>query len=324
MAIKPKDLLFKYFSNNCTKEELRFLEQWIEQSPENQVELEKLEKIWFSQDSFNFEPDIDNAWNAINRVISHNPLTITHRSISPTIRWISGIAASVALVAVVWFYFLDTTSDWQYVSTNNDQRIEYDLPDGSKVWLKENSKLGFNFSDKERELNLSGEGFFDVEINVNRPFTITLQNSQIQVLGTSFYASSAINGNDQVSVMSGTVSFTDLDDDDKRVVLEAGNEAILEFTSNNMIRQTISDPNIMAWQTGILVFNKTPLRTVCKELTDFYQVDISLENNSMENCLITSKFDNQSLEEVLGIIKKLLSAELIRTENGYLLKGQGC
>lgn len=324
MSIKPQDLLSKYFSGNCTLDELRTIEEWADESAENQVQLRKLEKIWFSTDHTNFDPDVDKAWNRINELTTKNQLSVTHRSFTPALRWISGIAASVALVAVVWIYFLGTTSSWEYISTDDNQRIEYDLPDGSKVWLKENSKLGFSYSDDERSIKLIGEGFFDVHRNVNRPFSIALQNSQIQVLGTSFYAKSTLNGNDQVSVKSGTVAFKDIDDDSKNVVLEAGEEAILEMASNNMIKQSIVDPNIMAWQTGVMIFSKTPLKTVCKELTDYYQVDISLENNSLGNCLITSKFDNQSLEEVLGIIKKLLSAELKRTNKGYLLSGQGC
>ena len=72
------------------------------------------------------------------------------------------------------------------------------------------------------------------------------------------------------------------------------------------------------------MFNKTPLRTVIQSLIDHYQVNITFETDELGNCLITSKFDNQSVEEVLGIIEKLLSAELIRTEQGYVLKGQGC
>ncbi len=324
MPAKPQDLLSKYFSGNCTLDELSTIEKWVNESAENQVQLSKLEKIWFSTDHSNCDPDVDKAWNRINELTTNSQLNVTHHSFTPAVRWISGIAASIALTAVVWIYFFDTTSNWQYISTNNDQRIEYELPDSSKVWLKENSELGFNFAADERALKLSGEGFFDVERNVNRPFTIALQNSQIQVLGTSFYAKSTHNGNDQVSVKSGTVAFKNADNDLKKVILEAGEEAILEIASSNMIKQSISNPNLMTWQTGVMIFSKTPLKTVCKELTDYYQVDIILEDNTLGNCLITSKFDNQPIEEVLGIIKKLLSAELKRTEKDYLLSGQGC
>ncbi len=323
MSTKTQDLLSKYFSGSCTPKELRTIEGWANESTVNQIELRKLEKIWFSTDQSNFDPDIDKAWNRVNELTGGTQLNVTHRGFSSTTRWISGIAASIALIAVTWVYVANSSSNWKYISSS-DQRIEYELPDGSRVWLKENSKLGFNYTDDERATELTGEGFFDVKRNVNLPFSIALQNSQIQVLGTSFYAKSLINGDDQVSVKSGTVSFTDTDDDKKKVVLKAGEEAILEIVSNNMIRQNIVNLNVMAWQTGIMVFNKTPLKKVCKELTNYYKIEISLENMSLGNCLITSKFDNQSIEEVLGVIKKLLSAELKRTEKGYLLSGQGC
>src|SRR5690606_9914983 len=89
---------------------------------------------------------------------------------------------------------------------------EVELPDGSVVWLNKGAKLSYlkgfkNFYD--REVNLSGEAFFDVKPNAEKPFIIETANTATRVLGTSFNVKT--NGeNVAVSVFSGKVSFKEL------------------------------------------------------------------------------------------------------------------
>ena len=323
MANNPQELLFKYFSGNCTAEELQSIQDWISQSPENLIEFQKLEKTWFSRPSNNIDPNVDRAWEKINSATSQPQLVVSHRSTTNTIKWLSGIAASLALFTFAWFYLFNSPQ-WETIKAANNETAVYDFPDGSKVWLKESGKLSFSFDESERLVKLSGEAFFEVAKESDRPFSIALKETEITVLGTSFYAASSLNGTDQVSVSTGTVSFADIDNSDKKVVLEAGDEAILQYTTNNLVKRKSDNPNLLSWQNGVFVFNKTPLTEVITLLADYYNVSISLENDAMGNCLITSRFENQSCDEVLDVIKKLISAELIRTESSYLLKGQGC
>ena len=143
-------------------------------------------------------------------------------------------------------------------------------------------------------------------------------------MGTSFFAKSVDHEYSQVSVRSGIVSYTDLNNDEKSAVLNANEEAVLEVISGNMIVRPITNPNIITWPSDLIVFNKTPLNSVVLELSEFYGVTIELDGDGLGSCLITSKFDDQSVDEVLSIICKLLSAELSKNENGYLLRGLGC
>ena len=328
MAKNPQNILFKYISGDCTDSEKSLIEDWIVQSEDNKIEFERTKKLWEANSEYQeFEPDVEAAWQivAAKTLALNKSLKVTHRSQNPRLAWISGIAASLALIAFSYYYFFSNDQSWTRITAaNTTTSSEYVLPDGSKVWLKPESELRYAFNDTERPLKLTGEAFFEVIEDTDRPFQVNLGRAEVTVLGTSFYIKANKNEDLQVSVRSGKVSFSDVENDEITVTLEANQEAILEKVSGDMVRREIEDPNDITWQRGILVFNKTPLNRVIAELVKFYNIEIEVESDSLGNCLITSRFDNQSAEEVLEIIKKLLSAELIKTENGFLLRGEGC
>jgi len=329
MAERVNELILKYLAGQSTAEEKHLITDWRASLENNEIEFQRIQTIWNAAVIPDFNPDVYKAWNKVIKATLSDPvLEVSHKkkylglSIN---QWISGIAASLLIIAVVWLYSdYYNNEHWTTLTSGNGHKTGASLPDGSTVWLKNGTELKYNFNSDVRELLLQGEAFFEVERNPKRPFTVGLGNAEIQVLGTSFFAKSVDDQYSQVSVSSGVVSFTDLSNEDKRTELKANEEAILEVESGNMIVRPITNPNVLTWQTGLIVFNKTPLTAVITELSKYYTTPIKLEGDGLGNCLITSKFNNQPLDEVLSIICKLLSAELIQTESGFMLKGQGC
>ncbi|MDA0194685.1 MAG: FecR domain-containing protein [Bacteroidetes bacterium] len=327
MAERVNELIFKYLAGQSSEEEKHLITNWRASSQSNEIEFQRIQDIWNAAEVPSFNPDVDKAWDCIRKATHPDPiLSVSHKNVYAGLsvnQWVSGIAASFLIIAVVWLT-TNRNNNWTALTSTNERQTEVSLPDGSIVWLRNGARLKYHFSSDERELVLNGEAFFKVEQNPEQPFTVGLGNAEIQVIGTSFFAKSVDNQYSQVSVSSGVVSFTDLSDEDKTTVLNTNEEAILEVESGNMIVGKVSNPNVLTWQTGLLIFNKTPLSAVITELSKYYTTPIQLEGDNLGNCLITSKFDNQSLEEVLSIICKLLSAELVTTESGFMLKGQGC
>ncbi|MEQ9425600.1 MAG: FecR domain-containing protein [Cyclobacteriaceae bacterium] len=327
MAQSPNELIFKYLSGDCSEQEVSIIERWINDSPDNQKEFNHLQTIWEKGEIAHLEPNIDLAWNKVKNQTLEPKLKVAFKSSRgglTRLHWLSGIAASIILIAVAVFSVINTSEDWKKLPVSNQINTLHELPDGSRVWLKNDAKLSYYFTDDTRSLRLSGEAYFDVRKNSKQPFIVSLGAADITVVGTSFYAKSELNKSYQVSVTSGVVVFTDSEDEDKSVTLKANEEALLELSTNNIIIRKIEDPNLLTWQSGEFVFNKTPLSIVISQLAEYYNVEINLENDDLGNCLITSKFNNQSVDEVLDIIGRLLSAELIQTEESYLLKGKGC
>jgi transmembrane sensor len=108
--------------------------------------------------------------------------------------WIAG-AAAAAITAVLSFTFFSTTKVVKptrqaenTVSTKAGSKSKIQLPDGTQVWLNADSKLEYNenFNVKLREVKLSGEAFFDVVKNKDKPFVIHTSQMDVKVLGTAF------------------------------------------------------------------------------------------------------------------------------------------
>ena len=106
----------------------------------------------------------------------------------------SRYAAIVAiLILLTWFsssYFhkeYNFTAYQQVLNVPAGQRAQLTLPDGSKVWLNAGSKLTYpSIFKEERRVSLSGEGFFEVAKNANKPFIVSTHTIDIRAIGTKF------------------------------------------------------------------------------------------------------------------------------------------
>ena len=82
-----------------------------------------------------------------------------------------------------------------------DEQVLVALNDGSRVTLNNNAELRYpeKFRGDKREVLLSGEAFFEVERNPEKPFTINIEDMAIvEVLGTSFNIRSEESGESTV------------------------------------------------------------------------------------------------------------------------------
>ncbi len=77
---------------------------------------------------------------------------------------------------------------WNELSTPRGGQFRLLLPDGTKVWLNAASSLRFpaSFTDKERLVMLSGEGYFEVAADKQKTFIVQSATQRVKVLGTHF------------------------------------------------------------------------------------------------------------------------------------------
>ncbi|SDM39469.1 ferric-dicitrate binding protein FerR, regulates iron transport through sigma-19 [Catalinimonas alkaloidigena] len=77
---------------------------------------------------------------------------------------------------------------YQQAQNPKGVHTELQLADGTKVWLNADSRLAYptTFADDRRDVYLIGEGFFEVAPDKQRPFTVHLETGEVTVLGTSF------------------------------------------------------------------------------------------------------------------------------------------
>lgn len=191
------------------------------------------------------------------------------------------------------------------------------LPDGSKVWLNSESTIKFKvpFDPSKRDITLSGEAYFDVKKNPQSPFVVESGNVHVTVLGTKFnYKAYADENNIEVVLAEGKVSLNTLGVNKKELTMKPGERAVFDKTTNNTSITSEKIEKYIAWHSGKLVFDETPMPEVATQLERWFGIQVVIEDPKIKNYRITTTFENESLHQVLDLLE--LSSPI---ETNYIL-----
>ena len=239
-------LLNKYFRDQCTEKELDKVLDWF-QTEEGQAFLEKdMEQLGNQsgkEGDLSLFTDVETE-NIFNRI------QLSKKKEYPRNRWIGLRVASMLLLVGVLSFLLywsgiitavdDKDSEPVYTTyvTGLDQQKVLTLSDGTKIRLNEGAKLIVpeKFGSDKREVELTGEAYFEVESNEERPSLVRTAESVVEVLGTKFNVKAdSAAGNVQVAVIEGKVTLKSGDADGTTSAL---------LTSNNFGVLRLSDSQI--------------------------------------------------------------------------------
>ena len=312
-------ILLKIIENTADEKERSLFTVWLEASAENAEIFEQLKKTHQLTSIDN--NSLQNNWesvvrkvNAGNEVPDYIELPGTKTvSINSRMKTLIRVAAMFILLLGVSYVFKTIVFEpEQLIISGNDLNPNepYQLADGSLVYLNGNSEISFSeeFGVKDRELSLKGEAFFEVQRNEEIPFRITTYKTTTQVLGTSFNVYSDLSEQVRVSVVSGVVEFFTGKRKDI-VKLEAGEQGIYNPDLGGVEKENINDRNFLAWKTGIIHFNETPVTEAFRLLQEQYSRVFVFEENQDDLPTLTTMIDNQSLEAVLEELNLLLNTK---------------
>ena len=191
-------------------------------------------------------------------------------------------------------------TELSFTAFESDQKIrEFLLPDGTFVTLNKGSKLSFGseFGKLSRDVILQGEALFDVIHDDLIPFKVYVNESIVEVTGTSFTISEEQDGKIRVSVMTGSVLLSSTEDQDKKVVITASHSVVADNTKEIAVAEKIPVNNL-SWKTGHLIFEEMPIDSVLLDVANHFNRELTL-NTSIED-KITAEFQDQPLREILS------------------------
>ena len=313
-------LINKRLEGEITPEESQTLENWLE-SGSNRQKLTEMEKIWEHSGRMAVDLQVNGgqAWEQVHdRIKTDN---------DPSKRiWLKVAATLLLMISLgLGYFWLAPVTNITY-HTAHDEQLQLILPDDSRVWLNENSTLSYTKGfDQGRTLRLSGEAFFEVTRDPNRPFTVNSSFIQTTVLGTSFNISENEEaGLAEVAVASGKVKVNLLNKPSQAVLLEAGTTASYVSANSELTKSSSQDLNVLAWKERKLVFKNHTLSDIEKTLEEYFEVDIELDNPQLGSCQFTSDFTDPTLEEIIEILELTLEVSFKQQDNKYVLYGSGC
>lgn len=196
------------------------------------------------------------------------------------------------------------------VSTPKGGQYQIILPDGTKVWLNSVSSLKFppSFAGlKERIVELKGEAYFEVSKNKKVPFKVKSINQTVEVLGTHFNMNTYEDEEDtKTTLLEGSVRISPPDAQHafNPEFLKPGQQATLANGPGGKVKITAANiEQTMAWKNGYFHFENDNLRSVMRQLSRWYDLDIVYKVNRMDDEFIGDMPRSVKLSEVLKILE---------------------
>ncbi|MFB2118509.1 FecR family protein [Parapedobacter sp. 2B3] len=322
-----KEILKKYLNNNCTDKEFEELASWLENEAASDVG-----KYW-SYDFWKiFEADLkkkdEKKYSALLDKI-HHEINLKHRkdadgkviNFSKIAKWLRRAAAIlfIPLLGVV-FYLLSNSNlqmnnftdlsfavDSLEIIAPIGSRTVVQLSDGTEVNLNYGSKIKYprNFIGNTREITLSGEAYFDVAHNPDKPFIVKAGKLNVKALGTEFNVN-AYPDDDIIAttLVEGKVVIEKILSDKK--IGKIGTMAPRQHLAYNSKTGKISSnqvnvENYIAWKEGKLVFDNTPILRVTEKLSRMFNVEFDVADD-IKDLTYTVTFADDPLYLILDLM----------------------
>ena len=237
------------------------------------------------------------------------------------LRWwkYAAAAASVALLLSGGYYAVYQNNEakqgqnermLQYSLIAENERAQFVLPDGSKVWLNKETSLTYTgaFDDKVREVELIGEAYFEIEKNDQKPFIINVEGANIQVLGTIFNVRAYPEENEVVTTLAeGSVKFSKTQTDAASTVLEPGQQLLFSVDNKEVVVRQVNSSQYTSWKDGRLIFRQTPVIEAFVAIERAYDIKIVVGCDRLDNRKITGRFNlDGKPEDILSIMQETL------------------
>lgn len=225
------------------------------------------------------------------------------------------------------------------ITTPKGRQFSVVLPDRTKVWLNAASSLRYPtvFSGRERQVTITGEAYFEVAKNKEKPFLVKINNeATVEVLGTSFNVNAY---DDETSIyttlLEGSVKVAVAASADRQpsasqpqVILKPRQQAQivpvngrsengLPAKAGIKLIENADIDKVMAWKNGAFNFNGASLAEVMRQLERWYDIEVVYEKGIPDIHFVGEMSRGVSLA---GLITGLEASEVhFRIEDGRRL-----
>jgi transmembrane sensor len=194
-------------------------------------------------------------------------------------------------------------SSYNTLSTPNSGEFQITLSDGTRIWLNAASSIRYPvaFIGKVRQVTLTGEGYFEVAKDKNRPFYVNVNGLLVKVLGTHFNIS-AYSDDKQITttLLEGSV---ELKKNKTQAKIKPGQQAILVNGSHN-IQISQADINYaMAWKNGYFVFDDDEISGIMRKISRWYNIEIEYRVTHNHERFGGTFYRSKSLSELLHYLE---------------------
>lgn len=334
------ELLAKVKSGEATPEEQLELNQHLSVSPGDLDLMKQIDVCWelpMPAKSALGEEEIMSAWDRIHhKMADQQPrleLPYKSRRIKRMATYMAAMAAClIAVTGSAWWWRSSQVKPLpqkSIVSTKNGCKSNIELPDGTQVWLNAGSKIKYdeNYGKENRELTLTGEAYFDVAHDAQKPFILHTGKMDIKVLGTAFNVKAYPgDGITEAALIRGSIEVTFPGRPQEKLILKPNDKISILNKETNTVKDTarpsytVNDerPAIMvssiqyapadsaiietAWVNNKLIFRRKTFEELARDIERWFNVTIQVKDTSILSKQFTGTFNNESVTDALDAL----------------------
>jgi transmembrane sensor len=209
------------------------------------------------------------------------------------------------------------------LSTPKGGQYRLKLPDGTDVWLNASSSITYPtaFVGKDRKVTVAGEVYFEVAKDKAKPFHVKVDDMEVDVLGTHFNINAySDEGSIKTTLLEGSVKViggttavavssdrqpgsNGTSDRQQSVVLSPGQQAQVDQKKIKIVNDADVE-QVVAWKNGYFNFDKADLKTVMRQLSRWYDVEIVYEQGVPDLHFLGEIQRGLNLSDVLEGLKR--------------------
>lgn len=290
--------------------------------------------------------DVDDIWQNLQQSINQPVLVVPLWQRT----WFRAAAALLVLVSglTVWQIQHEENNlvslsrdaygilsgDLTRVSNNTADSMIIRLPDNSRITLSRGAELRYKtyFTDSVREVYLTGDAFFEVARNPQKPFVVYTNELTTKVLGTSFWIKT--NGDDKhmtVAVKTGKVfvykkAKGEVAEQAEGVILLPNQQADYKADSDRLSRTLVDEPLpvLPASERQPTTFDNIPVAELLENLQRSYGVEIQFDKSLLTGCRLTTSFNDESLYQRLDVLCEAINATYKIEETHIVINARRC
>lgn len=190
------------------------------------------------------------------------------------------------------------------ISTPRGGQYQLTMADGSQVWLNSLSSIRFPtlFSGSDRRVEITGEAYFEVAHDASKPFHVTVNGMDIQVLGTHFNVNAYTDEPAiKTTLLEGSVKISK---GNKLQMLSPGEQAQLNYDGDfNLVKNADVDAAV-AWKNGLFNLKGANIKEIMRQISRWYKADIEYEGDVSGIDFYGEVSRRQNVSELLTIMEK--------------------
>lgn len=322
-------LISTYLAEGLSPQDEEKLREWISLSPENEKHFQDMQEIWFATMTRGNEKHF-NKTEAYERFLSRADSKSVSKKSSKKRKALRPFIYGAA--AVFLLLIISYVSYWQGSEQIKNQfanvviesplgsRTKMYLPDGTLVWLNAGSIISYSqgFGVEERNIDLSGEGYFEVVKNDKLPFAVNTKEMHVNVVGTTFnFRNYPEEDEATVSLLEGKVLVNNNIKTNSNFYLAPDQKVFLNKKTGEMRVSHGNVSNMVEWKNGFLFFDEELLSDIVQELERNYNVKISFADSALMSLRFYGSFERREYT-----ISEILDALTITNKLKYKIEGK--